>query len=90
MRWASRLLARRHAHRDRLGGPDGAALGRRHGRRVALLRGHEGSVCAAFSPDGARIVTASMDDAARLWPSVLSPPMPWPLPLFRRHFCRVS
>jgi WD40 repeat protein len=34
-----------------------------------ILRGHEGSVgSAAFSPDGRRIVTASADRTARVWP----------------------
>ena len=33
-----------------------------------MLQGHTGSVkSAAFSPDGARIVTASDDNTARLW-----------------------
>ena len=33
-----------------------------------MLSGHEGGVySAAFSPDGARIVTASDDDTARIW-----------------------
>ena len=33
-----------------------------------MLSGHEGGVySAAFSPDGARIVTASHDRTARLW-----------------------
>ncbi|MHA7773370.1 nSTAND1 domain-containing NTPase [Roseibium sp. M-1] len=34
----------------------------------SVLRGHRSSlILAAFSPDGARIVTASSDDTARLW-----------------------
>ena len=32
-----------------------------------MLRGHEDAVGAVFSPDGARIVTASGDRTARLW-----------------------
>ena len=33
-----------------------------------VLRGHRGNVnSAAFSPDGARIVTASSDNTARIW-----------------------
>ena len=36
-----------------------------------VLRGHEGRVSsAAFSPDGTRIVTASGDNTARVWPLV--------------------
>jgi WD40 repeat protein len=35
---------------------------------IKLLRGHEASAhSAAFSPDGARIVTASLDRTARIW-----------------------
>ena len=38
------------------------------GQYIIALEGHEGRVgSAAFSPDGARIVTASDDNAARLW-----------------------
>ena len=37
-------------------------------RERAVLRGHEGEVwSAAFSPDGARIVTAAKDATARVW-----------------------
>nr|WP_238613456.1 WD40 repeat domain-containing protein [Candidatus Oscillochloris fontis] len=37
--------------------------------QVQALRGHTGSVnSAAFSPDGTRILTASNDGTARLWP----------------------
>ncbi len=40
-------------------------------RLVWTFRGHEGSVLsAAFSPDGARIVTAPGDSAARVWESL--------------------
>ena len=38
------------------------------GAEIAALRGHEDRVrSAAFSPDGARIVTASQDRTARIW-----------------------
>jgi WD40 repeat protein len=38
------------------------------GEQIIALRGHEGSVSSAsFSPDGARIVTTSIDRTARLW-----------------------
>ena len=38
------------------------------GRLVAVLKGHGGPVkSAAFSPDGARVVTASDDNTARVW-----------------------
>src|SRR5262249_45079706 len=37
-------------------------------KEIAVLRGHENiAVSAAFSPDGARIVTASDDKTARIW-----------------------
>jgi predicted oxidoreductase (fatty acid repression mutant protein) len=37
-------------------------------RERKILRGHDGEVfSAAFSPDGARIVTVSNDDTARVW-----------------------
>jgi WD40 repeat protein/TPR repeat protein len=36
--------------------------------QLAVLSGHEGYVaCAAYSPDGSRIVTASSDKTARIW-----------------------
>jgi hypothetical protein len=39
-----------------------------NGNQVTILRGHEDLVFdAAFSRDGARIVTASQDDTARIW-----------------------
>jgi WD40 repeat protein len=35
---------------------------------IAVLRGHDDYVnSAAFSPDGSRIVTASLDNTARIW-----------------------
>ena len=63
-----RLLPRRRPHRHRLGRPHGADLGATTGTEIKVLRGHEASVqSAAFSPDGARIVTASVDCTARIW-----------------------
>ena len=63
-----RLLARRRPRRHRLLRPHGAGLGRRDGAEIAALRGHEGWLkSAAFSPDGARVVTASRDNTARIW-----------------------
>jgi WD40 repeat protein len=38
-----------------------------------LLRGHESSVeSAGFSPDGTRVVTASDDGTARIWPLIMT------------------
>jgi len=38
------------------------------GKEIAVLHGHGSRVCcAAFSPDGARVITASWDETARLW-----------------------
>ena len=37
-------------------------------RELLVLRGHEGAVyAAAFSPDGARIVSGSDDSTVRVW-----------------------
>jgi WD40 repeat protein len=46
-----------------------ARFGRRAGlQEIAVLRGHtERITTSAFSPDGTRIVTASLDKTARLW-----------------------
>jgi WD40 repeat protein len=41
------------------------------GAPIAVLEGNQGPVTAAvFSPDGARIVTASWDNTARIWDAV--------------------
>ncbi|MCA9688081.1 MAG: hypothetical protein KC636_00615, partial [Myxococcales bacterium] len=38
------------------------------GEPVAVLRGHQHSLYElAYSPDGARLATASLDDTARVW-----------------------
>ncbi|EGB10944.1 hypothetical protein JL720_6192 [Aureococcus anophagefferens] len=38
------------------------------GGLLVLLEGHDGYAnCAEFSPDGARVVTASLDRTARVW-----------------------
>jgi WD40 repeat protein len=38
------------------------------GTELAVLRGHEREVyCAAYSPDGSRVVTTSYDKTARIW-----------------------
>lgn len=50
------------------GAHDAAIVDARTGARVAVLRGHQGPVLGAkFSPDGAKLVTFSMDGTARLW-----------------------
>ena len=43
-------------------------MGFESGEELARLRAHEDHVCdASFSPDGRRIVTASVDKTARIW-----------------------
>ena len=57
-------LPRRH----RIRGQDGARVGRQHGRPARHAVGACGPVLsAAFSPDGSRVVTASLDHTARVW-----------------------
>ena len=47
---------------------------------IVLLEGHDGAVfSAAFSPDGARIVTASADGTARIWDAATGSPVGEPL-----------
>ncbi|MGC2221365.1 MAG: hypothetical protein WA624_02820 [Methylocella sp.] len=38
------------------------------GKEIRAFKGHEGKVLSvAFSPDGARVLTGSVDNTARLW-----------------------
>ena len=64
-----RVQPGRGAHRDRLGRQHRAGVGRDdRAPSSPMLQGPHGRVsCAAFSPDGARIVTASEDNTARVW-----------------------
>ncbi len=64
-----RVFARRHPHRHRVERQDRAHLGCAHGHaQLAVLSGHGDYVnSAAYSPDGTRIVTASIDKTARIW-----------------------
>jgi WD40 repeat protein len=63
-----RLLARRHPHRHRLGDKTARIWDARTGAQLAVLSGHGDFVnSAAYSPDGTRIVTASIDKTARIW-----------------------
>jgi WD40 repeat protein len=40
----------------------------RNGKRLSLLKGHAGFIAAhAFTPDGERIATSSMDKTLKLW-----------------------
>jgi WD40 repeat protein len=49
-------------------------------RELIVLASHEGTVSgAAFSPDGKRIVTASLDTTARLWDGATGKPIGEPL-----------
>ena len=55
-------------------------MGAADGREIVLLEGHDGAVfSAAFSPDGARIVTASADGTARIWDAATGSPVGEPL-----------
>ena len=59
----------------------------RPGQEIIVLRGHEDCVAsAAFSPDGARIVTASDDRTARIWYTVTANE----IALLRGHKDRVT
>ena len=65
---ARRLQPRRLAHRHGVRGQTARIWDAATGKEIAVLRGHESSVeSAAFSPDGSRIVTASVDKTARIW-----------------------
>ena len=73
---------RRQAHRHRVCGQDGAAVGRRDrqaeiGEPLKAMR--IACMSAAFSPDGKRIVTASADKTARLWDAETGKPIGEPL-----------
>ena len=50
------------------GGVEARVLDPADGRELARLRGHTGPIlAAAFSPDGARIVTSSRDGTVKVW-----------------------
>ena len=63
-----------------------------HPLPTTILAGHEDSVTSAqFSPDGARIVTASWDKSARIWtilPTSAGPPPAW-FPEFLRYLAQM-
>ena len=68
------------ARRHRVRGQDGPHLERRDRQASSSLQGHHGEVwSAAFSPDGARIVTASVDKTARIWDAETGKPLVEPL-----------
>ena len=78
---------RRQAHRHRVLGQDGAAVGRRRPASRSASRSRATRVSctsAAFSPDGKRIVTASRDETARLWDAATGKPIGEPLKVTRK------
>ncbi len=67
----SRVRARLDDCPESLRGWEWKWLDARSDSSLAVLRGHQGTVsCAAFSPDGRRVVTASWDGTARVWDAV--------------------
>ena len=58
----------RQADRHRFPGNTARVWDTESGKELRKLEGHtEGALCVAFSPDGKRIVTTSVDDTARVW-----------------------
>ena len=65
---SGRVQSRRQAHRHGSSDATARIWDATSGNELARMRGHGHTVIsAAFSPDGARVVTASYDKTARLW-----------------------